>query len=386
MKNIILLGATGSIGTQTLDLIKNNSEYRLAAFSFGNNITRALEIIKEFSPEMVCGIKYSDVIEIKEQFPNIKITNGDGGLQEIVRYNVEEPIVINALVGAIGLLPTISAITSVRDVYLANKETLVVGGSIVMELAKKNGVKIIPIDSEHSAIYQLLNGTRKEDISKLIITASGGSLRDKSQSELLEVTKEEVLNHPNWKMGEKITVDSATLMNKAFELIEASYLFDIDIDQIQPIIHRESIIHSMVQFKDGSIYAQMATADMHLPIQYALEAPKHINNANVEFLDLVKIGSLHFEEVSFERYPLIQVAIDCFKRKKMYCTILNAANEAAVKLFLEDKIKFFEIGKIVIDTVNDHKYDSFQQGTVEVAKIMTLHNMVYYDIYNQYNK
>ena len=288
MKNIILLGATGSIGTQTLDLIKNNSEYRLAAFSFGNNITRALEIIKEFSPEMVCGIKYSDVIEIKEQFPNIKITNGDGGLQEIVRYDVEEPIVINALVGAIGLLPTISAITSVRDVYLANKETLVVGGSIVMELAKKNGVKIIPIDSEHSAIYQLLNGTRREDISKLIITASGGSLRDKSQSELLEVTKEEVLNHPNWKMGEKITVDSATLMNKAFELIEASYLFDIDIDQIQPIIHRESIIHSMVQFKDGSIYAQMATADMHLPIQYALEAPKHINNANVEFLDLVK--------------------------------------------------------------------------------------------------
>ena len=178
MKNIILLGATGSIGTQTLDLIKNNSEYRLAAFSFGNNITRALEIIKEFSPEMVCGIKYSDVIEIKEQFPNIKITNGDGGLQEIVRYDVEEPIVINALVGAIGLLPTISAITNARDVYLANKETLVVGGSIVMELAKKNGVKIIPIDSEHSAIYQLLNGTRKEDISKLIITASGGSLRD----------------------------------------------------------------------------------------------------------------------------------------------------------------------------------------------------------------
>ena len=351
MKNIILLGATGSIGTQTLDLIKNNSEYRLAAFSFGNNITRALEIIKEFSPEMVCGIKYSDVIEIKEQFPNIKITNGDGGLQEIVRYDVEEPIVINALVGAIGLLPTISAITNARDVYLANKETLVVGGSIVMELAKKNGVKIIPIDSEHSAIYQLLNGTRKEDISKLIITASGGSLRDKSQSELLEVTKEEVLNHPNWKMGEKITVDSATLMNKAFELIEASYLFDIDIDQIQPIIHRESIIHSMVEFADNSVIAQMGVADMRIPIQYAVTYPNRFESP-VKQLSLTEASPLTFYKPDYETFTCLSQCIQAVKKCELAPVAANGANEQAVDLFLNRKIKFLQIGELVAKAVS----------------------------------
>lgn len=383
MMNLILLGATGSIGTQTLDIIREREDIKLAAFSFGYNVEQAVKIIQEFHPKLVCGVNYTDVIRLKEQFPEIEITNGDTGLQKIAEYNVSNPVVVNALVGAVGLLPTVSAINAKRNVYLANKETLVIGGEIIMKMAKANDVKIIPIDSEHSAIYQLMQGINEEDIKKLIITASGGSFRDLSREQLLNVTKNQALKHPNWKMGQKITIDSATMMNKGFELIEAHYLFNIDIDKIEPILHRESIIHSMIEFKDGSIYAQLGSSDMHLPIQYALFGPRHLENNKIQLLDLVKANSLHFEEVSYNRYPLVKCAIDTLKKGKLYCTILNAANEAAVKLFLEEKIAFIEIENLVIEALNNPKYEGFNQGEINIPKIMALHNLVYQDVYNK---
>ena len=379
MKNILLLGATGSIGTQVLDIIRNNDNYCLRAFSFGNNIEKAKEIIEEFHPKLVCGLHSGDIIILEKLFPEVEYCIGDIGLQQIVSLNVDNPVVINALVGAVGLMPTAVAIENGRDVLLANKETLVIGGEIINKMAQEKKVKIIPIDSEHSAIYQLINDKNKDDIKKLLITASGGSLRDKSKEELATVTKDEVLHHPNWKMGNKITVDSATMINKGFELIEAHYLFGIDIDQIVPILHRESIIHAMVELNDGSIFAQMAISNMCLPIQYALEGPRHLANNNLSELDLTNIGCLQYE-----RYPLLKCAIDAYKKGKLQCTILNAANEAAVKLFLEEKIKFLEIEKIVMDALENPKYQGFNEGDVSLPKIMALHEIVYNDIYHKY--
>ena len=364
MKNILLLGATGSIGTQVLDIIRNNDNYCLRAFSFGNNIEKAKEIIEEFHPKLVCGLHSGDIIILEKLFPEVEYCIGDIGLQQIVSLNVDNPVVINALVGAVGLMPTAVAIENGRDVLLANKETLVIGGEIINKMAQEKKVKIIPIDSEHSAIYQLIN--------------------DKNKEELATVTKDEVLHHPNWKMGNKITVDSATMINKGFELIEAHYLFGIDIDQIVPILHRESIIHAMVELNDGSIFAQMAISNMCLPIQYALEGPRHLANNNLSELDLTNIGCLHFEKVSYERYPLLKCAIDAYKKGKLQCTILNAANEAAVKLFLEEKIKFLEIEKIVMDALENPKYQGFNEGDVSLPKIMALHEIVYNDIYHKY--
>lgn len=385
MRNVILLGATGSIGTQVLDIIRNNENYKLVAFSFGHNKERAREILIEFEPEMVCGVNGSDINELEDEFPKLAYVVGDLGLQTIVAYDTQNPLVINALVGAVGLMPTAVAIENGRDVLLANKETLVIGGEVIMQKAKDKGVKIIPIDSEHSAIFQLLEGKNKSDIKRLLVTASGGSFRDKTREALANVTKEDALNHPNWKMGQKITIDSATMMNKGFELIEAHYLFNIDIEKIIPIMHRESIVHSMIEFNDGAIFAQMGTADMRLPIQYAMEYPRHLSHECFESLDLVKVGTLHFEEVSFERYPLVKCAIDSLQKGKLQCTILNAANEAAVKLFLEEKIKFLEIENIIINALNNPKYQKFNEGDVSIPKIMVLHEMVYNDIYYQNN-
>jgi 1-deoxy-D-xylulose-5-phosphate reductoisomerase len=274
MVELCLLGATGSIGSQVLDLIREKRDvYRLAAFSFGHNIDKALEIVEEFEPDLVCSVEELDAKKIKELFPRVTVTYGNKGLQQVATHNCICPKVINALVGAVGLTPTLSAIEMGRDVLLANKETLVIGGEIVIAKAKEAGVKIIPIDSEHSAIFQLLNGYDKEDLSRIIITASGGSFREKSRAELENVTKEDALNHPNWKMGSKITIDSATMMNKGFELIEAHYLFDLPMDKISYILHKESIIHSMIQTRDGAIKAQLGTPDMRIPIMYALSYP-----------------------------------------------------------------------------------------------------------------
>lgn len=385
MKNIILLGATGSIGSQVLEIVKDNCNYNVYGISFGNNIQRAKEIIEEFKPKIVCCKNAKDAYELEQLYEDVEFYVGDIGLQQLACVNVENEIFINALVGYIGLLPTMTAIEYGKDVLLANKETLVIAGELVMNKAKEKGVKIIPIDSEHSAIFQLLEGKDTSDINRLIITASGGAFRDKTKEELEYVTKEDALKHPNWKMGPKITIDCATMMNKGFELIEAYHLFNIDIDHINPIIHRESIIHSMVEFNDGVIFAQMGVSDMRVPIKYALEYPSHSEFSLFNKLNLLEVKSLHFEEVSFEKYPLVKCAIESIKKGKLQPTILNAANEASVRLFLEDKIKFLDIEKNVIEALNNSKYQSFNEGDISIPKIIALHELVYNDIYNKIN-
>ena len=385
MIELCLLGATGSIGTQVLDLIREKRDvYKLAAFSFGHNINKALDIVEEFEPDLVCAIEEIDALRIKEAFPKVEVTFGNKGLQQVATHNCLCPKVINALVGSVGLAPTLSAIEIGRDVYLANKETLVIGGEIVMAKAKENNVKIIPIDSEHSAIFQLLNGNNIEDLKRIIITASGGSFRDKSRSELENVTKEDALNHPNWSMGAKITIDSATMMNKGFELIEAHYLFDLPMDKISYIMHKESIIHSFVEFLDGSVFAQMATSDMRLPIKYALEYPSHSYTEMVEPLDLLKVGSLHFDELSCERFPMLKYAIEAINKGNIYPTILNAANEVAVGLFLEEKIKFLDIEKIVKEALDNPIYEKFTNGELTIPKIMSVDELVRIQILTKY--
>lgn len=385
MIELCLLGATGSIGTQVLDLIREKRDvYKLAAFSFGHNINKALDIIEEFEPDLVCAVEELDAKRIKELFPKVEVTFGNKGLQQVATHNCLCPKVINALVGSVGLTPTLSAIEVGRDVYLANKETLVIGGEIVMAKAKENNVKIIPIDSEHSAIFQLLNGNNIDDVKRIIITASGGSFRDKNRCDLENVSKEDALNHPNWSMGAKITIDSATMMNKGFELIEAHYLFDLPMSKISYIMHKESIIHSLVEFYDGSIFAQMATSDMRLPIKYALEYPSHSYTEMVEPLDLLKVGTLHFEELSLERFPMLEYAIDAINRGNIYPTILNAANEVAVGLFLEEKIKFLDIEKIVKEALDNPIYEKFTLGELTIPKIMSVDELVRIQILTKY--
>ena len=385
MIELCLLGATGSIGGQVLDLIREKRDYyRLAAFSFGHNINKALDIIEEFEPDLVCAVEELDAKRVKEVFPKVEVTFGNKGLQQVATHNCLCPKVINALVGSVGLTPTLSAIEVGRDVFLANKETLVIGGEIVMAKAKEMGVKIVPIDSEHSAIFQLLNGNNIEDVRRIIITASCGAFRDKTREELENVTKEDALNHPNWSMGAKITIDSATMMNKGFELIEAHYLFDLPMDKISYIMHRESIIHSFVEFLDGSMFAQMATSDMRLPIKYALEYPNHSYTEMVERLDLLKVGSLHFDELSLERFPMLGYAIDAIKRGNIYPTILNAANEVAVGLFLEERISFLDIEKIVKEALDNPIYEKFTTGELTLPKIMSVDELVRIQILTKY--
>ena len=381
VKNIILLGGTGSIGTQVLEIIRDDINYNLYGFSFGDNIVKAKEIIEEFKPSVVCCKNVKDTIELKDLYKDINFLSGDAGLQQLASMKVEDEIFINALVGAVGLVPTMAAIENGNDVLLANKETLVIAGDLVTKRANEKNVKIIPIDSEHSAIFQLINEQNKKDIKNLIITASGGSFRDLRKEELVNVNKEDALNHPNWKMGPKITIDCATMMNKGFELIEAYHLFNINIDNIIPIVHRESIIHSMIEFNDGVIFAQMGVSDMRVPIKYALEYPNHTHHDLFQNLDLTKIKTLNFEEVSFDRYPLVKCAIEAVKKGGITTTILNAANEAAVKLFLEDKIKFIDIEKIIVETLENPKYLVFNNGDLTISKILMVNEMVFNDIY-----
>lgn len=385
MLEICLLGATGSIGSQVLDLIREKRDvYRLAAFSFGRNLEKALEIVEEFEPDLVCAIEEVDAVTIKNKFPKVEVTSGNRGLQQVATHHCICPRVINSLVGSVGLLPTISAIEARRDVYLANKETLVIGGEIVMKKAKEMGVRIIPIDSEHSAIYQLLDNKNYDEIKRLIITASGGAFRDLSKEELVNVTKDDALKHPNWKMGAKITIDCATMMNKGFELIEAHYLFNIPMEKIEAILHRESIVHSMVEFEDYSIFAQLASSDMHLPIKYALEGPSHSKSEAIERLDFKKMATLHFEEISFERYPMLKYAIDTINKGGIYPTVLNAANEIAVGLFLDNKIKFLDIERIVKETLDDSAYEKFNQGELTIPKIMNVDELVRIQVLSKY--
>ncbi|OQX93534.1 MAG: 1-deoxy-D-xylulose-5-phosphate reductoisomerase [Tenericutes bacterium 4572_104] len=384
MKNIYLLGATGSIGTQTIEIIEENpEELNLVAISGYNHLDKLIEIASRFSLQMIAVKNESDASVLKEVFPNVTIVEGDEGLVKLSTLNPDDEngILINALVGMVGLKPTIEAIKIDRNILLANKETLVVGGHLINELLEEHHVNLYPLDSEHNAIWQAINGEDKKTIKKLIITASGGAFRDKTREELKNVTLEDALNHPNWKMGNKITIDSATMMNKGFELIEAAYLFDIDIDKIQPIIHRESIIHSMVEFIDNSIIAQLSTHDMHLPISYALFYPKRKENL-VEPLDFFKLSQLHFEPINYERYPLLKLAIECFKIGGSKRVALNAANEAAVSLFIKKKISFLQIETIVINTVLKHRIIP----NPSLEEIIEIDKEIKAQIYKEYEK
>lgn len=376
MRNLCLLGATGSIGTQTLDLVRLDENICLKAFSFGNNIEQARKIINEFKPSLVSCKEEIDAITLSKEYPNIEFCFGRNGLIRVATYQCENTIVLNAIVGIVGLEPTYHALLANRDIYLANKETLVVGGDIIMNEAKKRGLNIIPLDSEHSAIYQLLDNKNEKEINRLIITASGGSVRDVALSDLHKVTIEQVLNHPNWKMGAKITVDSATMINKGFEVIEAVHLFGVSTDQIKVLIHRNSIIHSMVEFNDYSICAQMASPDMHLPIHYAIYGKLHSSCDIIEPLDLNRLFNLQFEELDNNRYPLVNIAIDSLNKGGIYPCILNASNEAAVKLFLDGEIGFNQIEQIIIKELNNPVYTKYNKESLNVDDLLNLDRIV----------
>lgn len=359
MKNIILLGATGSIGTQTIEVLRDlSNQYRLVSFSFGKNLSKAISIINEFKPRYVCSELKEHADILKNIFPYLQVGYGSEGLLECATFDVGDhypTTVVNALVGSLGLKPTVAAIRKGYTIALANKETLVTAGKIVTEEVRKHQVTLVPIDSEHSAIFQCLHGENHKNIKRIILTASGGAFRDKTRDQLEDVTVEEALRHPNWSMGSKITIDSATMMNKGFEVIEAHFLFNVDYDSIATVLHRESIIHSLVEFHDTAILAQLGTPDMKVPIAYALTYPDRIMISNVKPLDLTEVGTLHFEKVDFTRFPCLKYAYDAGIIGHSLPTVLNAANEAAVKLFLEGKIKFLDIEKIIYENLEQHK-------------------------------
>ncbi|ASF39495.1 1-deoxy-D-xylulose-5-phosphate reductoisomerase [Halobacillus halophilus] len=354
MKQITLLGATGSIGLQTLDVIRlHPEEFSLHSMAFGRNIEKALPLIKEFEPRLIVVQDEETKKSLAGHVNGTPILTGSGGMIEASVAD-EVDVVVNAVMGSIGLPATLKAIQAKKLIAIANKETLVTAGHLVMAEAHKHNVELLPVDSEHSAIYQSLNGERKEDIHKLIITASGGSFRDNTREELAGVTVKDALNHPNWSMGAKITIDSASMMNKGLEVIEAHWLFDVPYDQIHVILHRESVIHSMVEYVDGSVMAQLGTPDMKVPIQYALTYPERLNLPITKQLNLEEIATLNFEKMDFERFPCLRMAYEAGRAGGSMTTVLNAANEEAVQLFLEGKISFLDIEKKIEQSLEMH--------------------------------
>ncbi|CEP39200.1 1-deoxy-D-xylulose-5-phosphate reductoisomerase [Paraclostridium sordellii] len=365
MKKISILGSTGSIGTQTLDVVrKNRDKFEVVAISANSSINLLLEQIKEFKPKYVAVYNENRAKQLKEIIPRdikIEVLSGMDGLVTISSLD-EIDVLLTAIVGMIGLVPTLEAIKKGKTIALANKETLVTAGQLVMEEARKRNVDILPVDSEHSAIFQCLNGENKKEIDSIILTASGGPFRGKTKEELLNVTKNEALKHPNWSMGRKISIDSSTLMNKGLEVIEAKWLFDVDSEKIDVVVHPQSIIHSMVQFVDSSIIAQMGCPDMKLPIQYALTYPNRLLN-DFERLDFSKLNALTFEKPDLETFPCLQLAYESLKSGGTYSAVLNAANEVLVNEFLEDKIKFYDIPYYIEKTLEAH--DSIKKPTLE---------------------
>ena len=358
MKNIYLLGATGSIGTQTLAVIRDNPEkFRLLTFSAGRNMSLTRKIIEEFNPAYVSVQLAADAKQLAESYPDIQFGYGATGLIDVATYQAAtggEDFVVSAVMGSIGLLPTLKAIEMKRNIGIANKETLVTAGHLVMEKARQYGVKLLPIDSEHSAIYQCLQGEAENAVAKIIITASGGAFRDYSREMLKAVTKEQALNHPNWSMGAKITIDSATMMNKGLEVIEAHWLFDLPYEKIETILHRQSVIHSMVEFVDTSVIAQLGTPDMKIPIGYAMSYPERVA-VRAPSLNLAELKTLEFKEMDFDRFRCLKMAYEAGKKGGSYPTVLNAANEVAVALFLNDQITFLQIEELVYDALAKHQ-------------------------------
>lgn len=364
MKSIYLLGGSGSIGTQTLAVIEQYpNDFKLIGISLGNRNHASNEvIIKTFQPEIVVLKNDQHLTEYQKLAPNTRFELGDEGLIALATYP-KPGLLVNALMGSVGLYPTIKAIESGKNIALANKETLVMAGDLILQLVKKHAVEIIPIDSEHNAILQALLGEDKQDIQSITITASGGSFRDLTREQLNNVTKGDALKHPNWQMGAKITIDSATMMNKGLEVIEAHHLFGIPYHQIKTVLHKESIIHGMVTFRDESTKAILGYPDMRMPILYALSYPRHLA-LNIKPLDLETIGSLTFKPMDYVRYPLLALAYRVGELGGLYPTVMNAANEKAVALFLNNEISFLDIERLVIEAVESFK-ENIQEPTLE---------------------
>ncbi|WP_271852826.1 1-deoxy-D-xylulose-5-phosphate reductoisomerase [Planococcus maritimus] len=354
MKKIILLGATGSIGVQTADIIREHpEEFSLVGLSAGKNMEVTRKLIQEFRPEIVCVQLAEDAKQLQQEFTGIQFVHGSQGLIEASTYDAD--VLVNAVIGSVGLEPTLEAIKLGRTIAIANKETLVTAGHLVMQSAKRYGADILPVDSEHSALFQALNGEKIEQASRLILTASGGSFRDKIREELADVTVEDALNHPNWSMGSKITIDSATMLNKGLEVIEAHVLFDFAYDDIDVLLHRESIIHSMVEFQDTSVMAQLGTPDMRVPIQYALSYPDRLPRPTAKRLDLAEIAQLNFRAMDYERFRALKLAFDAGREGGTMTTVLNAANEQAVAMFLNRQIGFLQIEEFIERAMLAHK-------------------------------
>ncbi|MCI9033865.1 MAG: 1-deoxy-D-xylulose-5-phosphate reductoisomerase [Lachnospiraceae bacterium] len=355
MKKIAILGSTGSIGTQTLEIVRENTDLEVVGLAAGSNVELLEKQVREFRPRLVSlqSEKYCKELKLRLADMEVEIVSGMEGLIQIAEME-ESEVLITAIVGMIGIQPTIAAICKGKDIALANKETLVTAGHIIMPLAAQKGVSILPVDSEHSAIFQSMQGENRAQVSKLLITASGGPFRGKTKADLENVQLEDALKHPNWAMGNKITIDSATLVNKGLEVMEAKWLFHVDFDQIQVVVHPQSIIHSMVEYVDGGIIAQLGMPDMKLPIQYALFYPNRRPMAGKR-VDFYELGSITFERPDIETFTGLKLALRAAREGGSMPTVFNAANEEAVRLFLQRKIRFLQIPEIIEMCMQAHK-------------------------------
>lgn len=359
MKRLLLLGATGSIGTQTIDIVlQHPDQFAITALSAGFNIEGLRKILEDVPAKTVCVARQEDAEMLKEEYPDITFLYGDEGLLRLAEGDYD--VMVNALVGFVGFLPTLRGIECGHDVALANKETLVCGGPLIKKALQEYGRELYPIDSEHSAIFQCLRGNDRSQVKRLIITASGGAFRNLSREELKDVTVEQALAHPNWSMGPKITIDSADMMNKGFEVTEAHWLFDIDYDHIDVLMHPESVVHSMVEYVDHSIIAQLGAADMRLPIQYALTWPDRLYYELDEELDLARIAQLHFSAPDMERFPLLALAYEAGRKGGNLGAVMNAANEVANAAFRRSEIPFTMIEDIVIGAVHSCEFKEIE--------------------------
>jgi 1-deoxy-D-xylulose-5-phosphate reductoisomerase len=349
MKTLSLLGSTGSIGCNVLDVVRSFSDrYRVCGLAAGKNISKLCEQVLEFNPEIISVADKSGAEELKRALPDIygdRIRHGTEGAEEVAATS-SASMTISAIVGAAGLLPTLAAIEAGKDIGLANKETLVMAGKLVMDSCQQNNVNLLPVDSEHSAIFQSLEAGHRSDVAKIILTASGGPFREKKQAELETVTPAQALNHPNWDMGRKISIDSATLMNKGLEVIEAKWLFDMSVDTIEVVVHPQSIVHSLVEFQDGSVIAQLGIPDMRIPIAYALSYPRRLQ-MDLPALNLTQCSNLEFHKPDYERFPALSLAFQAIEKGGVLPAVLNAANEVAVEAFLDNKISFLDIAATV---------------------------------------
>ena len=355
MMKIAILGSTGSIGTQTLDIVREQGDIQVTAIAAGSNIKKLEEQMREFHPLLVCVFQEDAAKELRDRTKdlNVRVVSGMDGLLEVA-VQPESEILVTAIVGMLGIRPTIAAIEAGKKIALANKETLVTAGHIIMPLAKKCGVPILPVDSEHSAIFQSLQGENGNRIAKILLTASGGPFRGKKREELTGIQVEDALKHPNWEMGQKITIDSSTMVNKGLEVIEAKWLFDVSVDQIQVVVQPQSIIHSMVEYEDGAVIAQLGTPDMKLPIQYALYYPER-RYLPGDRLDFSTLSQITFEKPDMETFYGLKLAYEAGRKGGSLPTVFNAANERAVAMFLGRQIAYLEIPEIISACMENHK-------------------------------